>query len=105
MSAAETYAVDLDQLQNVVARMVRCEDDLDALLAELAARVRTLHDTWDGAAADAQLVAQRRWEAGFHAMHAGLSGMREAGRAAHGHYTDAVLTNTRMWDPIIGSCA
>ena len=100
MSGAERYAVDLDQLDGVVDRMVRCEDDLDALLGELGARVRTLHHTWEGAAATAQLDAQRRWEAGFRSMHAGLSRMRTAARAAHGHYAGAVATNTGMWDQL-----
>jgi len=100
MSTAETYAVDLDELDGVVERMVRCEDDLDALLAELTSGVRTLHDAWHGAAAAAQLDAQRRWETGFRAMHAGLARMREAGRAAHGHYEDAVATNAGMWEQL-----
>jgi len=99
-AAALTYGVDLDQLEGVVERMVRCEDDLGSLLAELTTRVRTLHETWDGAAATAQLDAQRRWEAGFREMHAGLARMRAAGREAHGHYAGAVATNTGMWEQL-----
>ena len=96
----DRFDVDLDQLLDVVAGMTRCEGDLEALLVELTARVRALHDTWDGAAELAQLEAQRRWEAGFRTMHAGLARMRGAGHSAHDHYSAAVDANSGMWDQL-----
>ena len=99
-AAPDRFAVDLDELGHVVDRMAGCGSDLESLLADLAARVRALHATWDGAAAAAQLEAQHRWEHGFREMHAGLLRMRAAGACAHEGYAAAVAANVSMWDQL-----
>ncbi|WP_036506565.1 WXG100 family type VII secretion target [Nocardioides sp. URHA0020] len=94
------YAVDLDLLDETTSSMARCGDALDDLLDEVSRRVTALRTTWDGAAALAQDEAQSEWEDGFREMREALAAMRAAGRAAHGHYGDAVATNLRMWDQL-----
>jgi len=94
------YAVDLDELLATTDALGRCGADLDALLAEVAARVAALHDTWSGRAAVAQAAAQAEWEAGFREMSSGLGAMRAAGDAAHRRYDAAATTNLRMWEQV-----
>jgi WXG100 family type VII secretion target len=94
------YAVDLDELLATTDALARCGAELDALLADVAARVAALHGTWAGRAAVAQAAAQDEWEAGFREMRAGLAAMRGAGEAAHRRYDEAASTNLRMWEQV-----
>jgi ESAT-6 family protein len=91
------FGVDLDELLATVDQLGRCGEALDALLADVAARVAALHGTWTGLAADAQAAAQAEWEAGFREMRDGLVAMRAAGMVAHDNYRCAADTNVRMW--------
>lgn len=91
------FVVDLDELLATVDELDRCGEELDALLADVAARVVALHGTWSGLAADAQAAAQAEWEAGFREMREGLAAMRAAGATAHDNYRCAADTNVRMW--------
>ncbi|NYD43151.1 WXG100 family type VII secretion target [Nocardioides panaciterrulae] len=100
-AAPDRFTVDLDRLEQVVDRMAAGASELESLLADLGARVRVLHASWDGAAAAAQLDAQHRWEAGFREMHAGLLRMRAAGGRAHQGYAAAVAANVAMWDQLV----
>lgn len=97
MAAVGSFAVDLDELDRVVAEMARCGDKLEALVEDVSHRVDLLHATWTGAAASAQADAQRAWEHGFRQMHAALATMRAAAGRAHGNYLRAATTNVRMW--------
>lgn len=94
------YAVDLEELLATVDALARCGAELDALLADVAARVAGLHGSWAGRAAAAQLVAQAAWEAGFDEIRAGLARMRSAADTAHGRYDSAATTNLRMWEQV-----
>ncbi|MEP9362023.1 WXG100 family type VII secretion target [Nocardioides sp. CN2-186] len=94
------FAVDLDDLARSIDEMARCGGDLDALLAEITARVAVLHDTWSGAASSAQAAAQAEWETGFREMRAALAAMRAAADTAHGNYSAAAATNVRMWEQV-----
>jgi ESAT-6 family protein len=94
------YAVDLDELLATTDALGRCGADLDALLADVTARVAALHDTWAGRAAVAQAEAQAEWETGFREMREGLAAMRAAGAAAHQRYDAAATTNLRMWEQV-----
>ena len=94
------YAVDLEELLATVDDLRRAGEELDDLLAHVAARVVALHGTWSGRAAVAQAGAQEEWEAGFRQMRAGLAAMREAAREAHGRYDTAACTNLRMWEQV-----
>lgn len=94
------FAVVLDELLDMVAEMARCTDALDALLAEVEARIAELHLAWSGQAATAQSAAQAEWEAGYHSMCEALAAMRAAADTAHGNYSDAAATNLRMWEQV-----
>jgi WXG100 family type VII secretion target len=100
MAGFSGFGVDLDLLDETVAEMTRCGDELDALLDEVTRRVATLQVTWSGVAAVAQDGAQAEWEAGFRQMAEALASMRTAGRVAHGNYGDAAATNLRMWEQV-----
>lgn len=91
------YAVDLEELDSVLADLRGCDADLEAFAAQVEALVRQLHDGWAGDAAAAQLVAQQAWDRGFAELREALRRMRAAGRAAHGNYTAAVEANVAMW--------
>ncbi len=94
------FVVDLDELLDVVDELDRCGARLDVLLDHVAARVGSLHATWSGAAADAQLAAQAEWERGFREMREALAVMRAAAETAHGNYEHAATTNLRMWEQV-----
>jgi WXG100 family type VII secretion target len=100
MAGFDRFGVDLDLLDETVAELERCGDDLDGLLDEVARQLSALHLTWAGVAADAHEGAQAEWETGFLAMREALAGMRTAGRSAHANYRDAAATNLRMWDQV-----
>lgn len=100
MTGAPMYAVDLEELLATIDDLGRAGDELDDVLAQVAARVTALQGTWSGRAAAAQRLAQEEWEAGFREMRAGISAMREAARVAHGRYGTAAATNLRMWEQV-----
>ena len=91
------YSVDLDLLRDTVAALGRCEDACDDGLDRVGSRVRALHTTWSGLAADAQAGAQAEWETGFALMREGLADMRRAAATARSNYSSAVDANVRMW--------
>lgn len=98
--SAPGFAVDLDELLDVVDELVRCGVALDALLDDVVGRVAALQQTWSGSAADAQAGAQAEWERGFREMSAALAVMRSAADTAHDNYERAATTNLRMWEQV-----
>ena len=69
MGGPGSFAVDLDDLDAVVADVAACERELTALADDVAREVALLHEAWSGLAADAQLAAQAEWDRGL-ARHA-----------------------------------
>ena len=96
----EAFEVDAEALLDVVDRMAACEAGLRELAADLEVRIRALHLTWQGEAAEAHIVAQTTWDRGFHDMRAALDQMRSAAHTAHGNYTSAADTNLRLWEQV-----
>lgn len=94
------FGVDLDELRRVVARVDACESAFEEIAAGLTARVAALHGTWEGAASDAHLTAQARWEHGFASMRAALRALHGVAAGADAHYTAAATTNERMWEQV-----
>lgn len=94
------FVVDLDDLLDIVGELDRCGARLDLLLDHVAARAGSLHATWSGAAADAQVAAQVEWERGFREMREALAVMRAATDTAHDNYEPAATTNLRMWEQV-----
>ncbi len=91
------FAVDLDQLDEVIGRLRLHHDLLESLDVRLTIAVRKLHDDWAGAAADAHADAQAQWDAGFAAMRSALGGMRAAAEVARDNYEAAAKANVALW--------
>lgn len=91
------FAVDLDQLDEVIGCLRLHHDHLESLDERLTIAVRALHDDWSGAAADAHTDAQSQWDAGFAAMRSALAGMRAAAEVARDNYHAAAEANSALW--------
>jgi WXG100 family type VII secretion target len=91
------FAIEVDELHDVVGDLETCECDLGLLAADLERQMLALHGTWQGLAATAQREAHQEWSQGLMAMHAALAELRAAARLAHGHYSEAASTNVDMW--------
>lgn len=94
---ATPFAVDLEELAHVVAKMATCQARMHEVADEVSRRVRALHGSWRGEASVAHETAQQVWDAGFHDMRAALAAMRTVADVAHDHYEAAALTNVEMW--------
>lgn len=90
-------AVDLEELDRLVARMAGFEQQLDELETAVGRRAEQLHAGWRGSAAAAQLSVQQRWSAGAAEMRAALADLRAIAAAAHANYESAVRANLGMW--------
>ena len=93
----DTFAIDPEELLDVIREIVRCSTSLDELTTDLDRQVATLHQTWEGLAAVAQKEAHEEWSKGMRAVHKALVELGEAGRLAHANYTGAADTNLAMW--------
>ncbi len=91
------FAVDLSMLQEVVDRIGRFENAIDAQLEALDARARRVRSSWTGTAADEYSVAHARWSAGARETHDALAALRRIAATAHGNYAQAVSANGAMW--------
>ena len=91
------YAVDLDLLDETVARLEAAHARLEALDAELRSRIARLPAGWDGVAAAAHAGVQARWSDAFADLRDALQVMRVAADTAHGNYAQAVTTNLDLW--------
>jgi WXG100 family type VII secretion target len=97
MASPGDFAIELDELDDIVGDLEACEHDLALLVADLDRQLAVLHGTWHGLAATAQREAHEEWSRGMTAMHAALAELRAAARLAHHHYGDAATTNVEMW--------
>jgi WXG100 family type VII secretion target len=97
MSAPDDFTIEVDELEDVVGDLEACERQLTQLGEDLERQMATLHGTWEGLAATAQIEAHDEWSRGMAAMHAALTDLRGAARLAHENYTGAAATNVAMW--------
>lgn len=97
MTGEDRYTVDPDELDEIVGELETCERTIETLTAAYEKEMRTLQETWEGLAAEAQVEAQAEWEAGMRAMRSALADIRAAARVAHGNYTGAISANLTMW--------
>jgi len=96
-----SHSVDLVELADVVGDLARATTTLEGLGSDLDRASRTLHHSWQGAAADQHLVAQAGWNAGLRGLRDALDRLRSAAGLAHGNYTRAVTANDEMWDQVL----
>lgn len=101
MGDVDNYSLDADELDAVITDLERTETALDAFTTDLEAQLRTLHDTWEGLAARAHVVAHEEWTTGMKDMREAIADLRAAARAAHGNYTGAAETNRSMWEQML----
>jgi WXG100 family type VII secretion target len=97
---ATRFSVDLDRMEFVTERMARFDTALDVHLENLDARIRRLHVTWSGDAAQAQHDAHEEWLRAAGQMRAALATMRSITETAHGNYQAAIQANLSMWDDV-----
>ncbi|WP_194813415.1 WXG100 family type VII secretion target [Nocardia sp. XZ_19_385] len=93
---AQPFRVDLDELEQIVARVAGFTGFLNDSLDGLQQRISAVQQNWNGAAADAQAEAYRDWHTGATDVSEGIETMRKAVQAAHDRYTAAIAANLAM---------
>lgn len=91
------FSVDPAALLAVVDRMSTFDQQLEAHLAQAAASVAQLGNSWYGDGGEAERSAQQRWDEGAREMRDALARLRQIAEGAHENYSTAAQTNTRMW--------
>ena len=92
------YRVDLDRLADIIDQVGQFDQRIESALEDADGRVDRLHATWTGEAAVQHRLAHEEWQRGMAEMRAGLAEMRRNAQIAHGNYSSAVTTNSRMWE-------
>ncbi|KAA8887981.1 WXG100 family type VII secretion target [Nocardia colli] len=93
------FTVDLDHLDEVVAKLSGLAGFVGEHLVEIDDRVSTLTGTgWEGIAAQAYAEAHAQWIAGAREFVEGLQDMSDAAKAAHTRYMRAIDTNYKMFN-------
>ncbi|MEU4808224.1 WXG100 family type VII secretion target [Nocardia fluminea] len=94
---SDEFAVDLDHLDQVVARLTGLAGFINDHLDEIDDKVATLAGTgWESVAATAYEVAHRQWAGSAREFTEGVQDMSDAAKAAHTAYSDATDANTKM---------
>src|SRR4051812_41037245 len=94
------YRVDLDLLDDNIARMAAFEKSLETRLAALQQEIDELHLSWTGLAATAQKTAHEQWSKGEAQMRQALVELRKAAEVAHHNYSAAAAANLGMWHEV-----
>lgn len=97
------FRVDLEQLDDVVARLGALVGFVEQHLDDLEARVAKLPTVWAGLAATAQAEAHRSWDEGARDLRDGIETMRAAAQKAREDYAAAVAANLAMLNGSSGS--
>ncbi|MFI9410155.1 WXG100 family type VII secretion target [Nocardia gamkensis] len=97
MTDSDRYRVDLEQLDDAVAKMEKFGSRVQDWLGEVDRHITELHLAWSSEAATAQQAAHDKWVGGVNEMRENLDELREVARKAHQNYSAAIETNTRMW--------
>ncbi|MFQ6331416.1 WXG100 family type VII secretion target [Nocardia sp. NBC_00565] len=93
------FTVDLDHLDDIVAKLSGLAGYIEEHLDEIDDRVATLTGTgWEGVAAQAYTEAHTQWATGAREFVEGVKDMSDAAKAAHARYTTAVDTNYKMFN-------
>ncbi|WP_406281215.1 WXG100 family type VII secretion target [Nocardia sp. NBC_00881] len=93
------FTVDLDHLDEIVAKLSGLAGFIGEHLDEIDDRVATLTGTgWEGAAAQAYAEAHTQWVTAAREFVEGVKDMSDAAKVAHTRYTRAVDTNYKMFN-------
>ena len=96
----DAFAIDPDELDAVVADIAHTERALETLTTDIERHIATLHESWEGLAAQAQREAQREWEQGLLTMRQALAELRAAAGQASRNYAEAAEANRSMWESL-----
>ena len=91
------FAVDLEALDELVTRLTRFGDALDAVQTDVQSRMNRVGAVWRGVAADEHAAAHARWQRGSADLHEALLTMRTVAAGAHENYASAIRVNTALW--------
>jgi WXG100 family type VII secretion target len=89
--------VSLPALAEVVERMAAYDRAVEAQLARIDARARSLSATWTGTAATSYAAAHAEWSRDLAEMRAAVRRLRAVAATAHGNYSAALAANRAMW--------
>ncbi|WP_280446724.1 WXG100 family type VII secretion target [Nocardia brasiliensis] len=91
------FSVDLEHLDQIVARLSGLAGFVADHLDEIDDRVATLHGTgWESVAAQAYTDAHHQWSTGAREFVEGVREMSDAAKQAHARYTRAIELNSKM---------
>lgn len=92
-----SFTVRLSELADVVERMARFDEAVDAQLSSVQARITSLAATWTGGAATSYAETHAECTRDLAAMRAAVQRLRHLAATAHGNYSAAVSANATMW--------
>ncbi|WP_280398674.1 WXG100 family type VII secretion target [Nocardia carnea] len=90
------FAVDIERLDNLIARLSNLAGYLTEQLDLIDDKVATLDGAWETLAANAYRDAHRLWSTGAREFATGLADISDAARTAHTRYTTAAQVNKKM---------
>ncbi len=93
----EPYRVNCDDLLNFTVKLQRFSERAEKATQDADKVVMSLHETWSGEAAAAQMAHHEAWTRAASEMHDALAELRKAAERAHHNYTGAAQTNSEMW--------
>ncbi|MEU9806600.1 WXG100 family type VII secretion target [Mycobacterium sp. NPDC050853] len=96
-SGASEFHVEPDKLMTVVTLLTTFEKAAEAFIADVDKRVHDMHIEFEGATAAAHLEAHQKWAKGAAEMREAVAVLNKVVTGAHGNYTAAISTNTKMW--------
>ncbi|MFC4123335.1 WXG100 family type VII secretion target [Nocardia rhizosphaerae] len=94
-SAEDGFAVDLEHLDAVTARMRGLKAYVVDQLTALDAKAKAVIPDWSGEAAAAYRTAHQDWADGAADVQDGLSVMEKAAQTAHANYSGAMAANLK----------
>lgn len=94
---ATEFSVDLEHLDQVVARLSGLVGFLTENLDDIDDKVAALQGTgWEGRAAQAYADAHRQWSTGAREFAEGVRTVADAAKTAHARYSRAIDLNSTM---------
>ncbi|MFI6773620.1 WXG100 family type VII secretion target [Nocardia sp. NPDC050412] len=91
------FAVELDELEQIIARLSGLAAFIVDHLDEIDQRIATLRGTgWEGIAAQTYSEAHQQWITGAREFAEGIRDMTDAAKAAHEAYSEAAEVNSKM---------
>ena len=92
-----SYRLDSAELDLIIHDLTVAREHMQQRVSDLKIQLRRLHSTWDGVAAEAQLVAQAEIDDGLDAMNAALAASTLANQQARDGYQVVWDANVALW--------